>query len=105
MKPRAINLLEEAQKPGGSLDGFGPSRWVPAPSTLQALIEATGGAYNPNDVFFGGSFEDRIVYHPERRQWALCADWIVAIAEDQSCPYRRSKEDPEVPPCASCRRG
>jgi len=78
---RVINLLELASQPGGVLEGFQQSRWVAPPATLQRLIEATGGSYNPQDVFHGAGFEDLLVYHPQRKLWALCADWQIAIVE------------------------
>ena len=81
MAIETVNLLEMAKRPGGLLDGFGPSRWTPPTATMKLLIEATGGKFNPNDLFFGGSFEDELVYHPERKQWALCAEWTIAIVE------------------------
>jgi hypothetical protein len=76
---KTVNLKEAARAPGGVLDGFRPSRWTPDRESLQKMIEATGAKYDPNDVFFGGGFEDELLYNSDTKQWALCAEWKVVI--------------------------
>lgn len=79
-KTTVINLKLEAQKPGGPLEGFVPSRWVPTGHQVAALIEAVGGEYDPNDLFVGGSLDDQWLFHPETGQYALLSGHFVAVA-------------------------
>ena len=73
------NLKAVALAKGGILEGFTEPRWHPAGAQLKALVEALGGTYDPNDVFFGASLEDELLHNPSTGELALIGDWRIAI--------------------------